>query len=213
MFVRNHMISKVDVITIQESESLASTLEKMAKYGHDALPVAEGDHIVGIISKQHIYKMFFLGNFKDKGDFLETAKVAEQMKTDFKTALEWDILETAVQTMANMHTQFLPVISSEGRFVGLLTKQRLLEALGNSLGLGKRGIRIEIALDDSEGRLAALAKIIARLGINIISFTMVDPHVLHLQTVVMRLDTKELDKVVTAIEEGGFKVLHSFVEE
>jgi len=213
MFVRNHMIGKVDVVTISQDETLQIALDVMSQHGHDALPVMDGEKLVGLISKQHIYKTFFLSEYPDKQVFLQSSKVHDFMKVNYDFAYDWDILEKAVQTMSTMRMQFLPVINREEKFVGLLTKQRLLDALSNSLGMGKRGTRIEIVLSDTEGRLATLAKIIAKLKINIISFTMVDPHLMGLQTAVMRLDTKELDQVVAAIEEGGFKVMHAFVED
>ena len=213
MYVRNHMIPASKVITLTENHSLKDALELMSLHGHDALPVLRGTQVVGVISKQHIYKTFFLNDFPSKSDYLQDTKVSEQMKTDYRTVNPNDLLEYALQTMAKMKMQFLCIIDSKDNLVGLLTKQQLLGTLGNSLGLGKRGIRLEIVLDDIEGRLATLTKLISKAKVNIISIIMVDPSIMDLRKIVLRLDTRDKDSIVAIIEKAGFKVLDANVQD
>jgi len=213
MYVRNHMIPASKVITLTENHTLKDALELMSLHGHDALPVLRGTQVVGVISKQHIYKTFFLNDFPSKSDYLEGTNVSEQMKTDYRTVNPNDLLEYALQTMAKMKMQFLCIIDSKGNLVGLLTKQQLLGTLGNSLGLGKRGIRLEIVLDDIEGRLATLTKLISKAKVNIISIIMVDPSIMDLRKIVLRLDTRDKDSIVAIIEKAGFKVLDANVQD
>lgn len=213
MYVRNHMIPASKVITLTENHNLKDALELMSLHGHDALPVLRGTQVVGVISKQHIYKTFFLNDFPSKSDYLQDTQVSEQMKTDYRTVNPNDLLEYALQTMAKMKMQFLCIIDSKGNLVGLLTKQQLLGTLGNSLGLGKRGIRLEIVLDDIEGRLATLTKLISKAKVNIISIIMVDPSIMDLRKIVLRLDTRDKDSIVAIIEKAGFKVLDANVQD
>ena len=213
MFVRNHLLPATQVVSLTESQSLKESLDIMMKDGHDALPVLREQRVVGVLSKQHIYKTFFLKDFPTKSEFLCTTLVRDEMKTDFRTIQENAILEEALSTMSEMRMQFLTVLDSKGRLAGILTKQKLLQTFANSLGLGKRGTRMEIVLDDIEGRLATLTKLIAKAKINIISIIMVDPSVMELRKVILRLDTREKDSIVSMVEEAGFRVLHAFVEE
>lgn len=213
MFVRNHMIEASSVVTLSDELSLKAALDVMYLHGHDALPVVHENRVVGVLSKQHIYKIFFLGTFGDKEEFLQSHKVRSEMKTDFRTIHPNDILEKALQTMSNMRMQFLTVIDAGGRLIGLLTKRSLLETLGNSLGIDKHGTRLEIVLDDSEGRLATLTKAISRAKLNIISIVLLDPEVMDLKKIVMRVDTKDQAAVVALVERAGFRVLNAFVEE
>lgn len=213
MFVHNHMIPASSVITIPQELPLKDALDVMYLHGHDALPVIHEERVVGVLSKQHIYKSFFLGDFPEKDKFLRERTVHVEMKTDFRTAKTDDLLEKALQLMAVMRMQFLTVLDKEGHLAGLLTKRSLLETLGNSLGLGKRGTRIEIVMSDGEGRLAALTKAFSRAKLNIISIVLVDPEVMDLKKIVMRLNSKDKDAVVSLVEKEGFRVLNAFVEE
>jgi acetoin utilization protein AcuB len=206
------MVPASSVITLSQEQSLQAALKIMQQHGHDALPVVHEGHVVGVLSKQHIYKTFFLGTFPSKDEFLQQ-KVQQEMKTDFRTVRAGDLLEKALEIMAVMRMQFLTVLNEEGYFTGLLTKRSLLETLGNSLGMGKRGVRIEIVINDAEGRLAALTKALSRAKLNIISVVLLDPEVMDLRKIVMRLDTKEKDEVISLVEKEGFRVLNAFVEE
>lgn len=213
MHVRHHMIPASKVITLTENQSLKEAYELMIREGHDALPVLQDQVVVGILSKQHIYKTFFLKEFSSKEVYLSNCLVYEEMKTDFRTIRESDILEEALSTMSRMRMQFLTVLNSKSKFAGILTKQILLQTFANSLGMGKRGARLEVVLDDIEGRLATLTKLIYKANINIISITMVDPSVMELRKIVLRLDTREKDSIVAMIEKAGFRVLNAFVED
>jgi acetoin utilization protein AcuB len=207
------MLPATQVVSLTENQSLKEALDIMMKEGHDALPVLREKRVVGVLSKQHIYKTFFLKDFPTKPEFLNTTLVGDEMKTDFRTIQENAILEEALSTMSEMRMQFLTVLNSKGRLAGILTKQNLLQTFANSLGLGKRGTRLEIVLDDIEGRLATLTKLIAKAKINIISIFMVDPSVMELRKVILRLDTREKDSIVSMVESAGFRVLNAFVEE
>lgn len=213
MLVRNHMTPASKVVSLNEGQSLEEALELMAQEGHDALPVLREQRVVGALSKQHVYKRFFLMDYPSRQEFITKTPVCAEMKTDFRTIRETAILEEALYTMSKMRMQFLTVLDSGGNFAGILTKQSLLQTLANSLGMGKRGVRLEIVLDDIEGRLAALTKLIAKSKINMISIIMVDPSVLELRKVVIRLETKDKDYIVSFIEKAGFRVLNAFIEE
>jgi CBS domain-containing protein len=213
MFVRNHMLPASKVVSLTENQSLREALDLMLQEGHDALPVLHDGKAVGVLSKPHIFKTFFLKNFPSKEDFLNTTRVQDEMKTDFRTVREWDVLEEALSTMSKMRMQFLTVIDTDGKLAGILTKQNLLQTFATSLGMGKRGTRLEIVLDDFEGRLAALTKLISKAKINIISIIMVDPSVMELRKIVLRLDTKDKESIVWMVEKAGFRVLNAFLED
>jgi acetoin utilization protein AcuB len=213
MFVRNHILPTSQIVSLTENQTLGEALEIMLNKGHDALPVLRDQFVVGVLSKQHIYKTFFLKDYPSKNEYLNSTFVREEMKIDFRTIRENEILEDALFTMSKMRMQFLTVLDAKGRFAGLLTKQNLLQTFANSLGMGKRGTRVELVLDDIEGRLASLTRLIAKVKINIISIIMVDPSVMELRKVVLRLDTKEKDSIVETLDRAGFRVLHAYLED
>ncbi len=212
MFVYTHMLSLSQVITVQPESNLEHALDLMKEYGHDALPVVAEGVVVGLISKQHIYKTYFFSSAESRTDFARQTSVQELMKTDFRTILENELLEKAILILTEIKMQFLTVVNSDGRLVGLLTKRKVLNAFADSLGLGKKGLRIELAIDDLEGRLAALSKTIYSLKLNISSLTMTDSIVPNYKKILMHIDTEDQDKVIETIEDAGFRVLNAFLE-
>jgi hypothetical protein len=111
-----------------------------------------------------------------------------------------------------MRMQFIVVYNSKDQFIGILTRRNLLEAMANALGIDKRGVRVEVVVNDTQGRLAALTKVLAKSGYNIMSIFMLDPNVMDLQKILLRLDTKDEKRVVNLLNASGFKVLTSVLE-
>ncbi|HZW83245.1 MAG TPA: CBS domain-containing protein [Candidatus Deferrimicrobium sp.] len=212
MFVKNHLIPISQVTTLNATDSLHSALKIMDEHKHDALPVLdENKQLVGLLSKQHVYKVFFM-KAQDKEVFLNTTSAGTLMKTDYKYVYEDALIETAIKLMTNMRMQFIVVYNSKNQFVGILTRRNLLEAMANALGIDKKGVRVEVVVNDTQGRLAALTKVLAKAGYNIMSIFMLDPNVMDLQKIVLRLDTKDEKRVVTLLNDSGFKVLTSVLE-
>jgi acetoin utilization protein AcuB len=212
MFVRNHIVPLLGVITVQDDDTAGKALKVMEDYGHDALPVLdEKRNLVGVVSKQHIYKVFFLGDYV-RNDFLSNTLVREIMKTNFHTVRESDFIELALQVMSDMRMQFVAVINERHQFTGILTRKRLLRAMAYALGIDKKGLRVEIIIDDITGRLAALAGVLADGGYNIRSLFMFDPQMMNLQKIIMRVDTRDEERVIRLLAEAGFTVLSTVLE-
>lgn len=212
MFVRNHQIPITRVVSLQEDDTVEAALQVMEEHGHDALPVLNKRYnLVGVVSKQYIYKIFFQGNY-DKEQFLRNTLVQQVMKIDYHYVRESDFIERAIAEMTAMRMQFVIVKNDRNELVGILTRKRLLEAMANALGMDKKGVRLEILVDDIQGRIAALSKVLAKEDYNIRSFFMFDPHLMNLQKIIIRLDTCEQDRVVRLLSESGFKVLSSVLE-
>ena len=212
MFVKNYLISASKVTTVKETESVKSALSVMEENSHDALPVlGDNNAVVGLISKQHVYKVFFMQG-GDKEQFINNTPVQKLMKVNFKSVNEEDLIEDAIRQMANMRMQFIVVNKKNKGFAGILTRRNLLDGMANALGMDKKGVRVEVVINDAEGRLAALTKVVAKYGYNIRSIFMTDPEVMNLRKIVLRLDTRDEKRVVDMLVDAGFKVLTSVLE-
>ncbi len=212
MFVKNHLIPLTRLITVNEKENLKITLQLMEKHGHDALPVINEENVLaGLISKQHIYKINFTEE-SNKESFITNTIVSEIMKTNFKYIYEQDLLETAIKQMIDMRMQFIVVYNQKNEFIGILTRRILLEAMANVLGIDKKGVRVEVLVSDTKGRLATLTKTLSKNGYNVRSIFMYDLQLMDLQKILIRLDTRDLEPVVNILNNAGFKVLTSILE-
>jgi len=102
-----------DVITIGPEEAVDYALFVMEREGIDGLPVVEGDKVVGILSKKDIATK-------------EGHKVRDIMTREVITVRENVSVEEAMRIMVENRVDRLPVVSEEGKLIGLITMSDLV---------------------------------------------------------------------------------------
>ena len=202
MLVKHIMITLKDLTNISLDYTVGDTLDLIDSKNLLSLPVVEGKKFVGVISKKYMFEEFFGGN-DSKEEFLER-KVSEFMKTELTSLDKNDLVESAVEFLASHNMQFIPVINEQKEFVGIVTHKAVFTVLKNALGIGYT--RLVITTYDMKGRLAKLSELIARENGNIISIVQVDPKVMDLKEIILRVEVKQTQKLVKALNENGFTV-------
>jgi CBS domain-containing protein len=87
----------------------------MAKKNIGALPVVEGDKLVGIFSERDYTRKVAL-----EGKTSHNTKVRDVLTTDVTTISSTDTVEDAMRLMTGKHIRHLPVME-EGRMVGVIS--------------------------------------------------------------------------------------------
>lgn len=196
------MIPKKMLTTISLEDTIGDTIHIIDEKNLLSLPVVDNNQFKGIISKKYIYEeYFFTGG--DKNTFLQR-KVSEFMKTTIETIEQTDMIERAAQILTKKNLQFIPVEDENGEFCGIVTHKAIFEVLNKALGFGHT--RIVLTTHEGKGRLAKLADVIAKRGANIISITGIDMEVMDLRELILRVDTKDVKKLVQDLELNGFTV-------
>ncbi|WP_448381727.1 CBS domain-containing protein [Desulfosoma sp.] len=108
------------VITISADATLAQAEELMVRYNINAMPVLEGDRIVGLINRQVLEKAMYHG--------LHEEKVSDYMNRDFAViGIDGTLVE--IQKHLVEHQQrILPVLDGQA-LVGVITRRDLLNHL------------------------------------------------------------------------------------
>ncbi|MBE3577514.1 MAG: CBS domain-containing protein [Limnochordales bacterium] len=225
MFVANRMTP--NPITIDEETPVLEALDIMRRHKVRRLPVMRGDKLVGIVTETDLVRVSpspatTLSVF-EMNYLLARMKVKEVMAKEVVTVRPETTIEEAAVLMREHAIAGLPVMDGT-RLVGIVTETNLFDALVDMMGLRRPGSRITIEVTDRPGILAEISKIIAQLGINVISVATfpatnapeipADPSRCLSEPeegkgqLVVRVNTTEPGKLVAALQEAGFKVLH-----
>lgn len=125
-----YLTFKKDLVFFYENLPLREALELMYKHGYTAIPVIGLDGTyVGTVSEGD-FLWFILQKGAD-AKTLESYTVTDLIRDDFMPPVNIsvsidDILETA------LHQNFVPVVDDRSIFIGIITRQTLLRALGSS---------------------------------------------------------------------------------
>jgi tRNA nucleotidyltransferase (CCA-adding enzyme) len=161
---RHLMFSPVK--TVPRSATIEEVRAILTRYNINAVPVMDGDRVVGVITRQVAEKA---AHHRLSGMLVE-----EYMSTDFAAVRPQTSLAEVQDLIVERHQRFVPVLE-DGRLVGALTRTDLLrymvygaaarraEMSGNGLALRKRDVlhllknQLPLELQQILGRLGAIA--------------------------------------------------------
>ncbi|MBU5426414.1 CBS domain-containing protein [Tissierella pigra] len=205
MFIKNYMLPKEELITVDLSESIGEALNKINEGNFLSLPVVDGAEFKGIIMKEAIYRIYLESGNCNRDEYLNNTKVKDIYNNDYESISADERIETASYLLKQLRTPFLPVFDSTNKFVGILTHFAIFKAFSEIFGIDK-GTRIVINMFDLPGQLAKLTDVIRKENINIINFAIMDPEVLDLIQVVLRVDSEDVERLVEKIQSAGFRI-------
>lgn len=171
---RHIMFSPVK--SVQKTDTIAQVREILTRYNINAMPVLDGEQVVGIITRQIVEKAAH--------HLLGDVPVGEYMSFDFSSVTPDTPMETLQDLIVDRHQRFVPVVEG-GVLVGALTRTDLLHHLvsgavarrrigigepGNGLTLKRRVVShlLRNQLRDSlQKTLARIGKVSDELGCNV----------------------------------------------
>lgn len=121
-------------------------------------------------------------------------------------------IERAAYIMQQNRINSLPVIES-GKLVGIITTTDVMGVLLRSIGFDdEESARFAVLVEDRIGIVAEVSRILKEKNINIRSLVSW-PEKEHpgVYQLVMRVGLEDKDKAISALTEGGFKVLSEYV--
>lgn len=202
MLIKNIMIPISDLTTLKTTHTAKEALDVIDSKALLSLPVVDGKKFIGIISKRYILEEYF-NSMEDKETFLKRP-ISDFMKTKIQCLSSEDLVEEPIKLLCKHNIQFIPVVNESGDFVGIVTHKAVFSTFKNALGIGYT--RLAITTPDVKGRLARLTELIAKEKGNIISIVQIDPEVMHLKELILRVDTENVQKLVKVLNENGFTV-------
>ena len=114
MKIRDVMTPDIEVVTTRDTLSTAARL--MADLGFEAIPVADNDKLVGMITAQDMAVCIAVDGFDP-----EATAVSQAITTDLLYCFENENADDVAQKMAEWWVRRLPVVNPEKRPIGMVS--------------------------------------------------------------------------------------------
>jgi len=122
-------------------------------------------------------------------------------------------IERAANIMQENRINALPVVESE-KLVGIITSTDVMGVLLRAIGFGEKSARFTVLVQDRIGIVAEVSKILKEKNISIRSFvTWPEKEYPGVFQLVMRVGLEDKDRAISALNDGGFKVLSEYVHD
>ncbi len=209
MFVANRMTKHP--ITVTPEATLDEAASLMKKHHFRRLPVVEDGKLVGFFSDRDLMRVSpspatTLSRYEIRS-LLDKINVREIMQKKVLTVQEDATIEEAALIMCNERVGALPVVSSVGAVVGIITETDIFRTFVDVMGLQDGKTRLTVEVDDKVGVVNEISGIFMENGLSIDSLvTCKQPDGRY--EIVIRGDIPSVEDIRAKIEAKGYKVIH-----
>lgn len=180
---------------LKPSDIVDDALMLFNDYKVNYLPLINEDRFLGVFSED------LLLNYDTDFSLSEVQPIAVE-----KTVLENDSLLEAVNKAYTLEFDVIPVINSDGEYVGIIDKLELFQAFIGSLALHEPGGLLEINLKRTDYSLSEISRIIENESGKVISsFISTDKN--NDLVLSLKLDISHISAVISALNRYGYEVL------
>lgn len=189
------------------SISVDNTVEEAMKIideqGLLSLPVVNEQEFIGVLSKQYLFEEYFKNFTGTKEEFL-SRKVLDFMKTKIETIGENTRIEEAAAKFITSKVRFIPITNDRNMLLGIVTQQAVFKEYQKIFG--NKHNSMAIYTYDIRGVLGKICELIAKEGGDICNMMVIPTDVMDLAEIFLRVEAKDFEKVVRALERRGYDV-------
>ncbi len=210
MFVANRMTK--NPVTVTPDTTVDEAALAMKKGHFCRLPVVEAGKLVGFLSDKDIMKVMpspatTLSRFEERS-LLARLKISEIMQRNVISVDEDATVEEAALIMYNHKIGGLPVVSSVGVVVGVITETDIFKTFVDVMGLQNGKTRLTLLVDNKVGVVHDVAGIFTESGLSIDSLvTCRQPFGKY--ELVIRGNIPDVEAIKAKIEAKGYEVIHT----
>lgn len=209
MFVANRMTK--NPITVSPETKVDEAAALMKKHHFRRLPVVADGKLVGFLSDKDIIKAApspatTLAKY-EINSLLAKMRIADIMAKEVISVQVDATIEEAALLMCNHKIGGLPVISSVGSVVGVITETDIFKTFVDVMGLAEGKTRLTLEVQDRVGTVKEIAGVFSDLGISIDSLITCKKDDGSYE-IVVRGDFSDLGKIKESLEQKGFTIAH-----
>ncbi|HID69758.1 MAG TPA: CBS domain-containing protein [Desulfobacterales bacterium] len=214
MFIKLWM--QQDVITVDQETSIGEAKEITQHHNFRHLPVVEGKKLIGIITQTDINKALpaaIDSSFTPENRIIAShAKVSSFMVADPVTVHPMDPLEKVALLMQRFKIGAVPVIEDE-QLIGIITESDIFKAFAEILSGDEKGARIEMQIGHETTAIHTITEICKQFEMNITAITLYRNFSPDHQLLTIRVNGREIEKLIDALWKSGAKVNRVSVEK
>jgi CBS domain-containing protein len=201
MHIRDLIVERLGVATVNVDQSVSETLSKINETGYRCIPVVDNDDNY----KGMIYKVDLLSYlYEDKGDGEKPIDFLLEHQDIY-------LYEDASFLSALLKIKALPFVSvvRDGKLLGILTHNKIESVLEDAFGLKTGGINITLASTEARGMIRKLTTTLKDENIEGM-LTLDNGSALARRVVITLEDGKsdeEMVKMRERLEKHGFRIL------
>jgi len=184
------------------TDAVGKVLQQMESSRVQQLPVADGEHYLGLVSEDDLLD-------EEEGVLLSTLQ--DRFNTSHVKVTDYFLI--AARLMHVMDLDLVPVLNEKGELEGVITQRMLLHELARKTGSEEYGSMVVLEMqhkDYSVGEMSRLVEsndaIITQLN------TWADPAT-HLLNVIVRINKSEISDIVATFQRHEFHVRYYLGEE
>jgi len=209
MFVANRMTK--NPVTVSPDTKVDEAAALMKKHHFRRLPVVADGKLVGFLSDKDIIKAApspatTLAKY-EINSLLAKMRIADIMAKEVISVQVDATIEEAALLMCNHKIGGLPVISSVGTVVGVITETDIFKTFVDVMGLAEGKTRLTLEVQDRVGTVKEIAGVFSDLGISIDSLITCKKDDGSYE-IVVRGDFSDLNKIKESLEQKGFTIAH-----
>lgn len=211
-------IMHTDLITVSPKTTLveAKKLVQQKQIDH-LLVVNDQKKLVGIVSDRDLKKYWASPatslSTHELNYLLEKVLVSMVMIKTVVTVPTNTTIERAALIMQQHRISALPVME-DGELAGIITSTDVMDVLLQAIGISDDSMRLSIFVKDSIGKLAEVTSSLRDAGVNIQSlFCWPEPKYQGITEIVLRINSQDGDKAISALTGKGFKVKSKYEKD
>ena len=213
MFVANRMAK--NPVTVTPDTPVDEAASAMKKGHFRRLPVVENGKLVGFLSDKDIMRVApspatTLSRYEARS-LLAKLKIRDIMSKEVISVNEDATIEEAALIMYNNKIGGLPVVSSVGAVVGVITETDIFKTFVDVMALDQGRTRLTIDVEDRVGVVADIAGVFAEKGYSMDSLVTCRQPTGRYEIIVRTdvTDDAEIADLTKAIEAKGYNVIHT----
>ncbi len=194
----NKSITKSEFKPLRGTDTVGAARDHMKEEQVNALPVVDPttQKLIGQIDHDQL----------SRAD--DDQQISDLQMDKIVKIFEGQHIFEGVRLMLQYELNLLPLVNEEATFLGVITKQQILEAISKMLNLEQKGSVLTIEIEPIDFSLSEIVQIIEAEGAKILGVTVESPDSNHQAfEISVKLNLKDISRVTAALKRYGYPVI------
>lgn len=194
----NESITKSEFEPLRGSDTVAAVKERMNEEQINALPVVDPttQKLIGQIE------------FDQLSQAEDDQQISDLQMDKVVKIFEGQHIFEGVRLMLQYELNLLPLVNKEATYLGVITKQQILEAISKMLNLEQKGSVLTIEIEPIDFSLSEIVQVIEAEGAKILGVAVESPNSNHQAfEVSVKLNLEDISRVTAALKRYGYSVI------